>query len=59
MPSSVFATDKQIDAIAYELAERFFKRVGGGGSLQDADDLAGVIAAAIRDWMAKTPDFSR
>lgn len=59
MPTSAFATDKQIDAIAYELSERFFKRIGGGGSLQDADDLAAALAAAIREWMGKTPVIGR
>lgn len=55
MPSSFYTTDKQVDAIAYELMERFFKRVGGGQSMQDMDDLADVLAVAIKTWIAKTP----
>lgn len=55
MPSSFYTTDKQVDAIAYELMERFFKRVGGGQSLQDMEDLADVLAVAIKAWIAKTP----
>jgi hypothetical protein len=55
MPSSFYTTDKQVDAIAYELMERFFKRVGGGQSMQDMDDLADVLAVAIKAWIAKTP----
>lgn len=55
MPSSFYVTDKQVDAIAYELMERFFKRVGGGQSMQDMDDLAEALAVAIKAWIAKTP----
>jgi hypothetical protein len=55
MPSAFYATEKQIDAIAYELMERFFKRVGGGQSMQDMDDLAEAIAVTIKAWVAKTP----
>lgn len=55
MPSSFYTTDKQVDAIAYELMERFFKRVGGGQSMQDMDDLADVLGVAIKAWIAKTP----
>ena len=51
MPSSFYTTDKQVDAIAYELMERFFKRIGGGKSMQDMDDLAEAITAAIVDWV--------
>ena len=51
MPQTVYATQKQIEAIAYELMERFFKRIGGGQSMQDMDDLAAAITAAIVDWV--------
>jgi hypothetical protein len=47
----VYATDKQIEAVAYELAERFFKRIGGGNSLHDVDVLAAVLATVINDWL--------
>jgi hypothetical protein len=47
----VYATQKQIEAIAYELAERFMKRVGGDHSMQDMDDLADAITDAIVTWV--------
>jgi hypothetical protein len=51
MVATVYATQKQIEAIAYELAERFMKRVGGDHSMQDMDDLAAAITDAIVTWV--------
>ena len=46
-------SEKQIEAIAYELAERFFKRLGGGNSYQDVDQLAADLADAIRVFLGQ------
>jgi hypothetical protein len=51
MPGTIYATQKQIEAIAYELAERFMKRVAGDHSMHDLDDLAAAITDAIVVWM--------
>jgi hypothetical protein len=51
MVATVYATQKQIEAIAYELAERFMKRIGGDYSMQDMDDLAEAISGAIVTWV--------
>lgn len=51
MVATVYATQKQIEAIAYELAERFMKRVQGDHSMQDLDDLAAALTDAIVTWV--------
>lgn len=47
----LIVSEKQVEAIAYELSERFFKRVGGGNSLAEVDDLAAFLAAEIVAWL--------
>lgn len=45
------ATERQIEAIAYELAERFFKRLGGEHTLDQRDSLSEALAKALKEWM--------
>lgn len=50
----VYGTDRQVKAIAYELAEQFFKRTGNDKRSEQIDELADAIAAAITIWMNET-----
>lgn len=51
MTFPIHATEKQVEAIAYELAERFIQRTGNGKQAEQVDSLAAAIGDAIVLWM--------
>ena len=53
MAVQIYATDKQIEAVAYQLSERFFKLVGNSRSSEDVDDLADEISQAIHKFLSE------
>ena len=48
-----YPTEKRIDAVAYELAERFFERTGAVTTAVKVDSLAEAISAAIKAWVSR------
>lgn len=53
MHSTMILSVKQIEAVAYELAERFYKRVGYTHSMQDIDDLSDEFSVAIHKFISE------
>jgi hypothetical protein len=53
MAATLIVSDKKVEAIAFELAERFYKRAGYAFTAQDMDDLAEALAGAIHKWLAE------
>lgn len=58
MPFMYLPSDKQIEAAAYQLAERLFKLIGYSKTTQDIDDLADELSVAIHKFFEehRAPD---
>ena len=49
-------SDRQIDAVSYELAEAFFKRIGYSKTPNLVDSVAATLSDAIHKWLKENSE---